>query len=162
MLAVWLLLPSQALAHAAVVSLDPSPGAVLPAAPQVIRIGFSEPVTPFGRGIDVYAPDGRRVSGGASVKGAILVGSLSDWQALPEGTYLVEWRIVAQDTHPSRGSYTFSVGHPGPAPAGGSGGRSWGWPRPLPAPTWSCRGEAPAIGSIIALPQWLRSSSGLT
>ncbi|HEY8810869.1 MAG TPA: hypothetical protein VIO86_00100, partial [Candidatus Dormibacteraeota bacterium] len=27
-------------------------------------------------------------------------------------------RVVAQDTHPSRGAYTFSVGHPSPAPGG--------------------------------------------
>lgn len=118
LLAAWLLLPTPALAHALVVSLDPAPGSALTAPPGVVRITFSEPITPFGRGIDVYAPDGRRISGNARASGATLVGTIAGYQAAPEGTYLVEWRVVAQDTHPSRGAYTFSVGHAGPAPSG--------------------------------------------
>jgi copper transport protein len=101
-----------------VVGLDPPPGAVVSAAPAQIRIDFSEPVTPFGRGIDVYAPDGRRISATARAQGSALFGPLGDYQHLPEGTYLVEWRVVAQDTHPSRGAYTFSVGHPSTARVG--------------------------------------------
>jgi copper transport protein len=111
----WLLLPQSALAHAAVVALDPPPGSVQAQPPTVVRITFSEPVTPFGRGIDVYSSSGRRVSGTAVASGFALVDSLNE---LGPGTYLVEWRVVARDTHPSRGSYTFSVGHPGPIPGG--------------------------------------------
>jgi copper transport protein len=118
LLATWLLLPTPALAHASVVSLYPAQGSVLADLPAAIRIRFSEPVSPFGRGIDVYAPDGRRVSATATTSGAALLTRLGDLPKPPQGTYLVEWRIVAQDTHPSRGSYTFSVGHPGPAPSG--------------------------------------------
>jgi copper transport protein len=114
-----------------VVSVVPVPGAILTALPPVIRIEFSEPITPFGRGIDVYAPDGRRVSGSAIAYGTALVGPIAEFQGYPEGTYLVEWRIVAQDTHPSRGSYTFSVGHPGPAPAGAAQGGDLGAVAPL-------------------------------
>jgi len=113
------------------VSLDPPPGAVLASLPALIRIQFSEPVTSFGRGIDVYAPDGRRLSGAATAHGATLVGTVADFQGSVEGTYLVEWRIVAQDTHPSRGSYTFSVGHPGPAPAGAAQAGDLGAVAPL-------------------------------
>ena len=115
-----LLLPASASAHAQVVRLEPLPG-VLQSVPSFVSIGFSEPVTPFGRGIDVYAPNGRLVSGTVGVKGlggTTLVAPIPNYQPLPEGTYLVEWRVVAQDTHPSRGSYTFSVGHAGPVPAG--------------------------------------------
>jgi copper transport protein len=125
-LAAVLLLPAPALAHARVVSLDPAPGAVLTVPPQLIRIEFSEPVTPFARGVDVYAPDGRRVSGTAIPQGAALVVGLGDYSGSPEGTYLVVWRVVAQDTHPSRGSYTFSVGHAGPVPAGDLAGGDLG------------------------------------
>ena len=116
--AFFFLLPSAASAHALVVAVDPPPGTVLAAAPSLVRVTFSEPVTPFGRGIDVYAPDGRRVSAKADSQGATLLGPLGDWQGLPTGTYLVEWRVVAQDTHPSRGSYTFSVGHSSAIPTG--------------------------------------------
>jgi copper transport protein len=130
LLAAWLLLPSPALAHAGVVSLDPAPGSVVAHLPQVIRIRFSEPVTPFGRGIDVYASDGRRISGAAAASGDTLVGTLGA-QGSSGGTYLVEWRIVAQDTHPSRGSYTFNVGHPGPAAGGAAQAGDLGAVAPL-------------------------------
>jgi len=118
--AAVLLLPASASAHAQVVRLEPQPG-VLPSVPSFVSIGFSEPVTPFGRGIDVYAPNGRLVSGAVGLKGldgTTLVAPIPKYQPLPEGTYLVEWRVVAQDTHPSRGSYTFSVGRAGSVPAG--------------------------------------------
>jgi copper transport protein len=142
LLALWLLLPAPALAHASVVAADPAPGAVLTALPAVVRIGFSEPITPFGRGIDVYAPDGRRVSGTATAHGATLVGPIGDFPGTAQGTYLVEWRIVAQDTHPSRGSYAFSLGHAGPAPAGA-------------APAGDLGAVAPTGLLLQALARWL-------
>jgi copper transport protein len=37
---------------------------------------------------------------------------------LPEGWYLVFWRVISEDGHPVRGAFTFAVGpNPGPAPA---------------------------------------------
>jgi copper transport protein len=104
---------------------------VLSAAPTAIRISFSEPVTPFGRGIDVYSPSGRRVSGDAQFREGALVGSLGDFQPLEEGTYRVEWRVVARDTHPSRGAYTFSLGHPSEQSAGALAGGELGAVAPL-------------------------------
>ena len=96
------------------VSLGPAPG-LLAAPPTTVTINFSEPVTAFGRGIDVVAPSGRLVSGPAAVRGDSMSASVASGE---QGTYLVEWRVVAQDTHPSRGTYTFSVGHSSPVPAG--------------------------------------------
>jgi copper transport protein len=130
-IAAVLLLSAPASAHARVVSLDPAPAGVLSAPPRLVRIEFSEPVTPFGRGLDVYAPDGRRVSGTATPQGAALVVALDGYSGSPEGTYLVVWRVVAQDTHPSRGSYTFSIGHAGPVPAGDLAGGDLGAVSPL-------------------------------
>ncbi len=138
-LLLWLLLPHPALAHAAVVALDPPRGSVQPQPPTVVRITFSEPVTPFGRGIDVYSPSGRLVSGTAVASGSELVDGLNE---LGPGTYLVEWRVVARDTHPSRGSYTFSVGHRGPVPAG-------------LAPASDLGSVAPAGLLLQALSRWL-------
>ena len=96
------------------VALDPPPGSVLAQAPRQVRITFSEPVSAFGRGIDVHGPGGRLVSAAAVAAGPELVAGLGEHGTLPGGTYLVEWRVVAADTHPSRGSYTFSIGQPGP------------------------------------------------
>jgi copper transport protein len=111
------LLPVAAAAHATLVSLDPASGSQpLEHAPLEVRITFSEPVTAFGRGIDVISPSGHLVSGTARPEGDALSVDVDSHDE--QGTYLVEWRVVAQDTHPSRGAYTFSVGHPSVAPAG--------------------------------------------
>lgn len=94
----------------------------------MVRITFSEPVTAFGRGIDVVSPSGRLVSGTAVASGDSLSVAVESTEL---GTYLVEWRVVAQDTHPSRGTYTYSVGHTGPAPAGLATGADVGSVAPL-------------------------------
>ena len=59
-------------------------------------VTFSEPVTPFGRGIDVYSPSGKRVSGSAQFRDGALVGSLGDFQPLED-----RWRAAAISS-PSR------------------------------------------------------------
>jgi copper transport protein len=83
-----------------------------------VSIQFTESVTPFGHGIDVFAPSGHRISTASRATGSRLTVGLARAGADAEGTYLVQWSVVAADTHPSRDSFTFSVGHPGPAPTG--------------------------------------------
>lgn len=113
--ALW---PVAAHGHASLVRADPA-GVTLPAPPRLVSAWFSEPVTPVGQGMLVYAPSGRMVSRGrAEVSGATLsVGVDAD----EEGTYLVEWRVLAQDSHPSRGSFTFDVRRATRPPAGSLG-----------------------------------------
>lgn len=107
------------LAHARLVISDPAPGAVLGTVPSSVDLVFSEPVTPAGRGIDVYGPDGRLASSGsAQARGDGLSVGLT---GTLEGTYAVVWTVVASDTHPSRGEFTFSVGHASPVRAPGFG-----------------------------------------
>ena len=114
------LLPVVAFAHARLVISNPAPGAVLGTLPATVDLVFSEPVTPAGRGINVYGPDGRLAqSGSARARGYELSVRLTG--AL-EGTYDVVWTVIASDTHPSRGEFTFSVGHPSPVRAPGLGG----------------------------------------
>lgn len=87
---------------------------MLAAAPAAVTLRFSEAVTPAGAGITVLAPSGRRAGAGpAHAAGASLSLPLTP---AGEGTYLVRWQVIAEDTHPSRGQFTFSVGRPGPAP----------------------------------------------
>jgi copper transport protein len=114
-------------AHAFLLSTNPPGDSVLGAAPTQVALEFSEPVTPFGRGIDVYSPSGRQVARTARSSGRSLAAEL-DFQGSPEpGTYLGEWRVIAQDSHPSRGSFQFSfqrrsqvIVEP-PAPTGSGG-----------------------------------------
>jgi copper transport protein len=123
------LLPVAAFAHARLVISNPAPGAVLDTLPATVDLVFSEPVTPAGRGIDVYGPDGRLAqSGSASAHGDGMSVGLTG--AL-EGTYEVVWTVVASDTHPSRGEFTFSVGHTSPARGPGLGGGDVGLVSPL-------------------------------
>ena len=116
-------------AHAFLLSTSPSSDSVLGVEPTRVALEFSEPVTPFGRGIDVYSPSGRQVARAARSSGRSLAAEL-DFQGSPEpGTYLAQWRVIAQDTHASRGSFQFSFqrrsqGIVEPPPPTGSGGVS--------------------------------------
>jgi copper transport protein len=123
------LVPITASAHAQLVSSNPAPGAILNSLPDTVDLFFSEAVTPAGRGISVYGPDGRLAStGSARVAGNRLTVGLRD---AGEGTYAAIWTVVATDTHPSRGELTFSVGHASPVNAPGFGGGSIGLATPL-------------------------------
>lgn len=118
------LLPRAALAHAGLVASDPPPGSVQAGPASLVTLVFTQPVQPFGRGLEVTGPDGRRVdSGPVRSSGATLSVAVA---ASGAGSYRVSWAVIAADTHPSQGTFEFSVGHPSPlplaaAPAGGLG-----------------------------------------
>jgi copper transport protein len=121
--------PVAAFAHARLLISDPAPGAVLDTLPATVDLVFTEPVTPAGRGINVYGPDGRLASNGsARARGDGLSVGVSGSLA---GTYAVVWTVVASDTHPSRGEFTFSVGHASPVRAPGFGGGEVGLVSPV-------------------------------
>jgi len=123
------LVPIAASAHAQLVSSNPAPGAILNSLPDAVDLFFSEAVTPAGRGISVYGPDGKLASSGsARAQGNRLSVPLHE---AGEGTYAVIWTVVATDTHPSRGELTFSVGHASPVSAPGFGGGNIGLASPL-------------------------------
>ena len=79
------------------------------ALPAAVTLLFTEPVTPAGPGIRVYAPSGAQVAGTAAVKGTTLSAPVSTSE---QGTFVVSWQVFAADTHPSRGAFAFSVGTP--------------------------------------------------
>jgi copper transport protein len=102
-------------AHAALISSNPVPGSVIGSSPAEITITFSESVTPVTDRIQVLAPDGKRISGTATVTGAVL--RIPVRRAThPLGTYLVSYRVISVDTHPVGGGLTFSVGAPSAQP----------------------------------------------
>ncbi|HEY6875264.1 MAG TPA: copper resistance protein CopC [Candidatus Dormibacteraeota bacterium] len=92
---------------------DPAPDAHLQSLPPAVTLFFTEPVTPAGPGIRVYAPDGRQVAAALSARGAVLSAPLSSSE---KGTFVVTWQVFAADTHPSRGAFAFSVGEPSANP----------------------------------------------
>ena len=94
------------LAHALLVESDPAPDSVVQSVPAEVSLIFSEPVTPAGAGIKVFAPSGRQVAAPATSRGSVLVASIN---SVESGTYVVTWQVFASDTHPSRGAYRFVV-----------------------------------------------------
>ena len=113
------MVPVAVSAHAQLIGSDPAAGSTLSSPPTTVTLLFSEAVTPVGRGISVYGPDGRLAqSGSATAQGTRLAVKVT---AAAEGTYAVIWTVIAADTHPSRGEFTFSVGHGGPVRAPGIG-----------------------------------------
>lgn len=109
------LLPVPVLAHAWLVTADPAPGSLLPAPPAAVALRFSEPVTAAGNGITIVAPSGRTVGAGrVQAAGPRL---RLPFHAAGDGTYLIRWQVIAADTHPSRGQFTFSLGHSSTPPA---------------------------------------------
>ncbi|MCW2493355.1 MAG: copper resistance protein CopC [Frankiales bacterium] len=114
---LMLLAAPEASAHAVLQSSTPQSGAVLKPGdtPTRIELEFDEPVEVSGGAIQVVAGDGSRVDtkavshpGGAATR--VAVGLRTE---MPEGSYLVVWRVVSADSHPVHGSFTFAVGHPG-------------------------------------------------
>lgn len=100
---------SGALAHAALISVEPANGSMLATAPKAVELRFNETVTPGAiRLIDGAgrARDDTRVSASGET---ISVAMPAD---LPEGTAVVSYRVISQDGHPVTGSVMFSVGLP--------------------------------------------------
>ncbi len=102
---------SPASAHAQLVRTVPEASAELPRAPNHVEIVFSEGVRAVAGGIRVLGEDGRRVdkarpiSAGERVRLAL--------PNLPNGAFVVSWRVVSADGHPVRGAFTFRVGGTG-------------------------------------------------
>jgi copper transport protein len=121
--ALVVLTAAHASAHAGLRGSDPAPDSVLASSPSTVELTFTEAVTLTPDSLRVFGPDGERVDDGG-------VGHLHDDAAtlavglpdgLPDGTYLVSYRVVSADSHPIGGAYTFSVGHPSATPVPGSG-----------------------------------------
>jgi copper transport protein len=88
------------------------------APPASVAMTFSEEVEPRFAIVSVTDAGGRQVTAGsprrdASGSETIVV----PLERVPQGWYLVYWRVVSADGHPVRGAFTFAVGpNPGPAP----------------------------------------------
>ena len=82
------------------------------------RLTYSERIEPRFAVISVTDADGKQVTAGSPARAA------DDEDAhrragaqLPQGWYLVWWRVISADGHPVRGAFTFAVGpSPGPPP----------------------------------------------
>jgi copper transport protein len=100
-------------AHASLVTTNPVADSVLDVPPGEIVLTFTEPVDPTDEAIRLVTADGTPVKlgsvtqdrGSASLSAAIS-GELAD------GSYVVAWSAVSNDSHPISGAFVFSVGAP--------------------------------------------------
>jgi copper transport protein len=102
---------SAAHAHANLVSTDPANGARLDAPPAEIRLQFTERVSVPGGGVELRGPDGAVVETGpaatAEDPSQVVLPVPAD---LPQGSYLVTFRLVSADSHPVAGAFVFGIG----------------------------------------------------
>jgi copper transport protein len=147
-----------AAAHATLVSTDPAEGARLDQVPSRVTLEFSEAVSLGAGYARVLSRDGERVdSGAASVDGTVLTIPLR--AGLPEGGYLVTYRVISADSHPVSGAYSFVVGDGDLVAAGAAVGEDDTDPVvavALPAARWvGFAGIALAVGvPVLALLCW--------
>ena len=100
--------PAAAWAHAALQSADPAADSVNAAAPERIELMFNEPVQLLSlRLIDAAGRDHSPVTA-PEVRDGHVLWPLPD--RLPDGRYLVSWRVSSLDGHVIGGTFTFAVG----------------------------------------------------
>ena len=98
-------------AHAVLVEAAPIDGAVLDEAPREVTLRFNEPVTPVM--LRVLDQDAKPVATQPRAENATITFPLPF--DLPNGTYVVSYRVISLDSHPVAGSIMFSVGEAVPA-----------------------------------------------
>ncbi len=113
-----LALPQAAWAHAALLRTDPQASGTVASSPARVSLTYDEAVAPRFAVISVTNARGEQQATGSP---AALPSDPDTIEVpvrhLPEGWYLVYWRVISADGHPVRGAFTFAVGpNPGPAP----------------------------------------------
>jgi copper transport protein len=99
-----------ALAHATLRRADPPAGSHVPHAPSVLRLEFSEAVSPATSRIDLVSPDSQRRALALRAEDRNRKVLVADVPVLTlAGAYRVEWRLIGPDGHAVSGRYVFSV-----------------------------------------------------
>ena len=117
--ALGLVAPGLASAHAYLIKTAPTASGVLNSPPHQVALTYDEAVEPRFAIISVTNTSGTQETTGAVRRSAAnpdtLVVPLRP--GLPEGWYLIYWRAISVDGHPVQGAFTYAVGpNPGPAP----------------------------------------------
>ncbi len=104
-----LVLPAaSASAHAELMSTVPAAGSVLAGAPRSVALTFDEPVFLVPDGFQLYDRSGAHHTVPAEAVDATVRATLP--ADLPEGSYVLGWRVVSDDSHPESGVLSFAVG----------------------------------------------------
>jgi len=119
-----------AAAHAVLMKANPAANQQLDATPRELELAFNENVGPVffklldRAGQEVGQPGELRLDGNSVF--------LPLGQTLPNGTYIVTYRVISADTHPVGGSFAFAIGEAvasgADAAASASTASLWVWP----------------------------------
>ena len=117
--AVAIVLPSSASAHAYLIKTVPAASGILDVPPPNVQLTYDEAVEPRFAIISVTNAAGKQETTApvnrSPANPDTLVVPLRPH--LPEGWYLIYWRAISVDGHPVQGAFTYAVGpNPGPAP----------------------------------------------
>lgn len=117
--AVGLIVPAAASAHAYLTKTTPAASTVLDVPPPNVQLTYDEAVEPRLAIISVTNAAGTQETTGPARRSPAnpdtLVVPLRPH--LPQGWYLIYWRAISVDGHPVQGAFTYAVGpNPGPSP----------------------------------------------
>ena len=97
-------------AHAVLLQTSPTAGQVLLKPPREVTLRYNEPVEASLGAVRLFDSRGRRIDTGATTKPSAQVVAVPIRTTLPDGAYVVTWRVISADSHPVQGSFTFQVG----------------------------------------------------
>ena len=103
-----------ALAHASLVEATPSDRSTLDDVPEQVTLQFDEPVTLPTGGLRVFDGDANRIDDGELDVGGPETIGVALPADLPDGGYVVTYRVLSADSHPVGGVYTFTIGESAP------------------------------------------------
>jgi methionine-rich copper-binding protein CopC len=114
-------------AHTEFAGSEPREGQTLTTPPRQVTLTFAESVQPVSAQVSVRGADGRSVTTGPATVAEAVVRQPVDISV--DGSYLVAYRVIAQDGHPVTGDVTFSYARVGSSDAslpvaGGAAGTS--------------------------------------
>ncbi len=109
-LAAVALTATPAWAHAVLEEATPADRSVLDEAPATVTLRFNEPVTLPSGGLRVFDADAERIDEGPTAAGGAETVAVRLPDDLPDGGYVVTWRVLSADSHPVAGVLTFTVG----------------------------------------------------
>ncbi len=122
-----LVLPAVAAAHATITQAFPATESEVGRPPTLVRLHFSESVAITPKAIEVFATDGKVLSGASELSPDGHTVSARIARVRRGAAYTVRWRVTGQDGHSPAGVYTFGVGVKAPPPfeAVGASGTTW-------------------------------------
>lgn len=103
------LVPGVLYAHVYLRGTDPVDGAELSACPGKVTMTFVGSVEPAFSKLEVFGPDGKKVSKEPVFKESDSVMEVELFEGLGPGKYTAEWLCVSLDGHKQKGSFSFTI-----------------------------------------------------